>query len=76
MAYYERVLELLRPGGLIANDNTLWFGSVIDPSCQDPDTRAILAFNTALHTDTRVHISLVPIADGLTFALKRTNMNV
>ena len=76
MAYYERVLELLRPGGLIAIDNTLWSGSVIDPSCQDPDTRAIRAFNKALHTDTRVHISLVPIADGLTFALKRTSVNV
>jgi predicted O-methyltransferase YrrM len=76
MAYYERVLELLRPGGLIAIDNTLWSGSVIDPSCQDTDTRAIRAFNKALHTDTRVHISLVPIADGLTFALKRTGVNI
>jgi caffeoyl-CoA O-methyltransferase len=71
-AYYERVLELLRPGGLIAIDNTLWSGSVIDASCQDPDTRAIRAFNEALHTDSRVHISLVPIADGLTLALKQT----
>jgi predicted O-methyltransferase YrrM len=76
LAYYERVLELLRPGGLIAIDNTLWSGSVIDPACQDTDTRAIRAFNKALHTDTRVHISLVPIADGLTLALKRTPLNV
>jgi caffeoyl-CoA O-methyltransferase len=76
IAYYERVLELLRPGGLIAIDNTLWSGSVIDPSCQDTDTRAIRAFNTALHSDTRVDISLVPIADGLTFALKRTGVDV
>jgi caffeoyl-CoA O-methyltransferase len=75
-AYYEQVLKLLRPGGLIAIDNTLWSGSVIDPSCQDPDTRAIRAFNKALHTDTRVDISLVPIADGLTFALKRTGMDI
>jgi len=72
LAYFERVLELLRPGGLIAIDNTLWSGSVIDASCQDTDTQAIRAFNKALHTDTRVHISLVPIADGLTLALKLT----
>jgi len=52
LAYYERVLELLRPGGLIAIDNTLWSGSVIETSCQDTDTRAIRAFNKALHTDT------------------------
>ena len=76
LAYYERVLELLRPGGLIAIDNTLWSGSVIDPSCQDANTRAIRAFNKALHKDTRVYISLVPIADGLTFALKRASVNV
>jgi len=76
LAYYERVLELLRPGGLIAIDNTLWSGSVIDTSCQDTDTRAIRAFNEALHTDTRVHISLVPIADGLTLALKQPSVNV
>ena len=76
LAYYEQVLELLRPGGLVAIDNTLWSGSVIDPSCQDTDTRAIRAFNKALHTDTRVHISLIPIADGLTFVLKRTSVNV
>lgn len=50
LAYYERVLELLRPGGLIAIDNTLWSGSVIETSCQDTDTRAIRAFNKALHT--------------------------
>ena len=75
LAYYERVLELLRPGGLIAIDNTLWSGSVIDPSCQDTDTRAIRAFNTTLHADPRVHISLVPIADGLTFALKRSSVS-
>jgi predicted O-methyltransferase YrrM len=70
-AYYERVLELLRPGGLIAIDNTLWSGSVIDPSNREPDTLAIRAFNAALHADNRVQISLVPIGDGLTLALKQ-----
>ncbi|MGD2137734.1 MAG: class I SAM-dependent methyltransferase [Gammaproteobacteria bacterium] len=69
-AYYERVLALLRPGGLIAVDNTLWSGSVADPANQDPDTRAIREFNEALHADERVQISLVPIADGLTLARK------
>lgn len=69
-AYYERALQLLRPGGLLAIDNTLWSGSVIDPQDQETDTRAIRAFNRSLHTDSRVQISLVPIADGLTLALK------
>jgi caffeoyl-CoA O-methyltransferase len=70
--YYERSLTLLRPGGLIAVDNTLWSGRVADPANQDADTRAIRTFNAALHQDTRIDISLVPIADGLTLAMKRT----
>lgn len=70
-AYYEKVYDLLRPGGLVAIDNTLWSGGVIDPGRQDTDTRAIRAFNKALKEDARVHISLVPIADGLTLAMKR-----
>lgn len=69
-AYYERALELLRPGGLIAIDNTLWGGSVIDPAKTDPDTEAIRAFNAALRDDPRVALSLVPIGDGLTLARK------
>jgi predicted O-methyltransferase YrrM len=69
--YYERCLALLRPGGLIAVDNTLWSGSVADPSDQDEDTLAIRAFNERLHADTRVTLSLVPIGDGLTLARLR-----
>jgi caffeoyl-CoA O-methyltransferase len=69
--YYERCLKLLRRGGLIAIDNTLWGGSVIDPGKQSADTRAIRAFNRKLHRDRRVDLSLVPIGDGLTLALKR-----
>jgi caffeoyl-CoA O-methyltransferase len=69
--YYERILQLLRPGGLVAIDNTLWSGSVIDRSDREPDTLAIRAFNQAVHADSRVQISLVPIGDGLTLALKR-----
>ena len=74
--YYERVYALLRPGGLMAIDNTLWSGSVADPANQETDTRAIRAFNEALHADPRVEISLLPIADGLTLARKRAGANV
>jgi predicted O-methyltransferase YrrM len=69
--YYECALELLRPGGLIAVDNTLWSGRVIDAKVNDPDTVALRAFNKKLHTDSRVALSLLPIGDGLTLALKR-----
>ena len=69
--YYERMLELLRPGGLIAVDNTLWDGAVADPDDQEPDTVALRAFNDKLRDDARVDLSLVPIGDGLTLARKR-----
>ena len=69
--YYERSLQLVRPGGLIAIDNVLWFGRVADPQDQEKSTLAIRAFNEKLHHDERVTLSLVPIADGLTLALKR-----
>lgn len=69
--YYERSLQLVRPGGLIAIDNVLWYGRVVDPQNQDKSTLAIRAFNEKLHHDERVTLSLVPIADGLTLALKR-----
>lgn len=70
-AYYEACLRLVRPGGLIAVDNTLWNGRVADDSVQDADTCAIRAFNAALHDDVRVDVSLVPIGDGLTLARRR-----
>lgn len=69
--YYERSLQLVRPGGLIAIDNVLWFGRVAEPQDRDKSTLAIRAFNEKLHDDERVSLSLVPIADGLTLALKR-----
>jgi predicted O-methyltransferase YrrM len=69
--YYERVLELLRPGGLVAVDNVLWDGKVADASVDDEDTRAIRAFNGRLTDDERVSLSMIPIADGLTLARKR-----
>lgn len=69
-AYFDRCLKLLRPGGLIAVDNTLWYGHPTNPQKQDADTVAIRAFNEKLKSDPRVMISLVPIGDGLTLALK------
>ena len=70
-AYYERALQLVRPGGLIAIDNVLWGGSVADLSDQDADTRAIRELNDKIHQDPRVEMSLLPIGDGVTLALKR-----
>ena len=61
----------MRKGGIIAIDNTLWYGRVIDRRDQSVDTRAVRAFNRKLHRDRRVDIALVPIGDGLTLALKR-----
>jgi predicted O-methyltransferase YrrM len=69
--YYERCLALLRKGGLVAVDNTLWSGAVADPSKTDTDTVAIRAFNDAVHADARVDMSLLPVGDGLTLALKK-----
>ena len=70
--YYELCLELLRAGGLVAIDNVLWQGRVIDRSVSDDDTNAIREFNSALHVDSRVSLSLVPIGDGMTLARKRS----
>ena len=68
--YYELCYALLRPGGLIAVDNTLWDGDVADPGNTEPTTRAIRRFNDELKQDDRVAISLVPIGDGLTLVHK------
>ncbi len=70
-AYYERILTLLRPGGLVSVDNVLWNGGVIDATRQDEATRAIRALNEKIHADPRVSLSLVPIGDGLTLARKK-----
>jgi predicted O-methyltransferase YrrM len=68
--YYEASLSLLRRGGLLAVDNTLWSGSVADPENREPDTRAIRRFNDMVKQDERVLKSLVPIGDGLTLVYK------
>jgi len=70
-AYIQYAFELLRPGGLLMLDNVLWGGSVIDPSIDDEDTVAIRRVNEAMAADDRFDISLVPIGDGLTLAVKR-----
>lgn len=69
-AYYEASLNLLRVGGLIAIDNVLWDGAVIDLHDVSPPTMAIKALNQFVATDPRVAISMIPIGDGLTLARK------
>ena len=70
-AYYERTLQLVRPGGLILIDNVLWGGAVADPADRDRQTEALRALNAKLHRDQRISLSLLPIGDGLTLARKR-----
>lgn len=69
--YYEKSLSLVRPGGLIAVDNTLWGGKVVDSTVIDDATEAIRCLNAKLIDDRRVSLSLVPIGDGLTLIHKR-----
>jgi caffeoyl-CoA O-methyltransferase len=69
--YYEACLQLLRPGGLLLADNTLWSGRVIDAADRNDSTEAIRRFNLMLHDDERISLSLLPIGDGLTLALKK-----
>jgi caffeoyl-CoA O-methyltransferase len=69
--YYERVLTLLRPGGLMAVDNVLWSGDVAKPEAADEDTLALKALNLKVHADPRVSMTMLPIGDGVTLARKR-----
>jgi caffeoyl-CoA O-methyltransferase len=69
--YYERALKLLRQGGLIAVDNTLWSGKVTNLEAADATTRTMHAFNRKLHEDERIDLSVLPVGDGLTLARKR-----
>jgi caffeoyl-CoA O-methyltransferase len=70
-AYYELVLRLLRPGGLVAIDNVLWGGDVADPSEKDADTVALRELNEKIGRDERVDASLLTIGDGLSIVRKR-----
>ena len=68
--YYERSLELLHTNGLIAIDNVLWGGKVLELNSLEPATKAIKRFNNHIYNDSRVEISMLPISDGLTLARK------
>ncbi|MEM7555010.1 MAG: class I SAM-dependent methyltransferase [Cyanobacteria bacterium P01_A01_bin.84] len=68
--YYERSLQLVRQNGLIVIDNVLWSGKVADPEVQDNRTNKIRDLNQKLYEDERVTLSLLPIGDGLTLAMK------
>lgn len=70
--YYEKSLQLVRPGGLIAIDNTLWYGRVADPEVQDKRTQHIRTLNEKVRDDERVIMSLLPIGDGLLLAMKQS----
>ena len=72
--YYECALSLLRPGGIILIDNLLWGGKVVDESVSDSDTQAIRNFNRFLAGDVRVDYCLLPVADGVGLALKRSGL--
>jgi predicted O-methyltransferase YrrM len=69
--YYERLLRLVRPGGMIAIDNVLWSGAVLDEDSDDDSTRALQALNAKLAVDERISICMLPVADGVTLARRR-----
>jgi caffeoyl-CoA O-methyltransferase len=71
--YYERALKLVRVGGLIVFDNMLWSGAVADPGVQDAETVALRALSEKLHHDERVFVSLIPVGDGMTLAIKQAD---
>lgn len=70
-AYYERVLKLVRSGGLIALDNMLWSGEVADPANNDESTAALRALNQKIHDDLRVDMAMLALGDGVMLARKR-----
>ena len=69
--YYERALQLVRKGGLIVFDNTLWYGKVADENEQDDDTVALRALNKKLQADERIFMSQIPVGDGVTLVIPR-----
>jgi predicted O-methyltransferase YrrM len=69
--YYERILRLVRRGGVVAIDNTIWSGRVANPEETDSDTVAIRKLNEKLHRDERVALSMLTVGDGLTLAMRR-----
>ncbi|KAM9395652.1 catechol O-methyltransferase domain-containing protein 1-like [Salvelinus alpinus] len=69
--YYEKSLELVRQGGIIAIDNVLWSGKVVDPAPDDLTSQTLDKLNKKLHTDQRIDLSMLTVGDGLTLAIKR-----
>ena len=69
--YYELCLTLMRPGGVIALDNMLWYGAVADKRVRDADTQALRALNTKISKDARVDACLLSVGDGVMVARKR-----
>uniref|UniRef100_A6VXW7 Caffeoyl-CoA O-methyltransferase n=1 Tax=Marinomonas sp. (strain MWYL1) TaxID=400668 RepID=A6VXW7_MARMS len=73
LAYYQLAKQLLRPGGCLLIDNTLWWGNVADEAFTDKDTRIVRELNKTIHADKDVELSLIPIGDGLTLVQKKYN---
>lgn len=71
VTYYERGLELVRQGGVLAFDNALWNGAVADPKNDSASTKALRELNARVCADPRVTATLVPIGDGVLLARKR-----
>jgi predicted O-methyltransferase YrrM len=69
--YYEACLELLRPGGLMAIDNTLRAGGVLDPANAEEGTSVVAELNDRIVADERVDVAMLTVADGVTLARKR-----
>lgn len=69
--YYEMAVELVRVGGVIAVDNVLWYGSVANLLDTSAQTRAIRSLNDQIYQDARVELSMLPIGDGMTLAMRR-----
>jgi len=64
-SYYEYALQLVRKNGVIAVDNVFWHGAVLNPNDQSVDTKSIRALNDKISQDSRVRITLLPLADGI-----------
>ena len=68
--YYEQCLKLIKQGGIIALDNVLWNGRVLDETTEEKTTIAIRKLNEKIYNDSRVTMTLVPIGDGMTLVMK------